>query len=63
MQSIKDVGAEAGEAIWCKETETGSGVIEISVQSCKQRIGFFNPLKCAKNVTLRISLRQIRRQV
>ena len=38
MQSIKGMGAEGGEEIWCEEKET-----EISVQSCKQQVGLFAP--------------------
>lgn len=60
MQNIKDVGVEGGKEIWCEERETGSTVIEISVQSCKQQVGFFYPVKCAKNATLKIRLRKIR---
>lgn len=40
MQNIKDVGAEGGEEM-CEERETGSEVIELSVQSCKKTVGLF----------------------
>lgn len=58
------MGAERGliqrNSLWCEERETGSKVIEISSQSCKNQLSFLPCKVCQECVSfLRLGLERL----